>query len=55
MRDLVRSKSYRLRKLLDDILYWMLPTVWIPLYSSVTFTHMPYKQCIENRKWQDKV
>lgn len=55
MRDLVRSKSYRLRKILDDFLYRNFPNYWIPLYNSVSFTHMPYKQCIENRKWQDKV
>lgn len=55
MRDLVNRKSYRLRKSLDDFLFWVMPTVWVPLYNSVSFTHMPYKKCIENRKWQDKV
>lgn len=55
MRDLVNRKSYRLRKLLDDFLFRMLPETWIPLYNSVSFSHMPYKQCIENRKWQDNV
>lgn len=55
MRDLVTRKSYRLRKKFDDFLYWMMPNTWIPLYNSVSFSHMPYKQCIENRKWQDKV
>lgn len=55
MRDLVNRKSYRLRKSLDDILFWLMPTVWVPLYNSVSFTHMPYKKCIENREWQDKV
>ena len=30
-----------------------MPNTWVPLYNSVTFTHMPYKQCIENRAWQD--
>lgn len=55
MRDLVRSKTYRLRKMFDDFLYRVFPNTWIPLYNSVSFSHMPYKQCIENRKWQDKV
>ncbi|XP_031638523.1 kynurenine 3-monooxygenase-like [Contarinia nasturtii] len=55
MRDLVRSKSYRLRKLLDDFLYRNIPKYWIPLYNSVSFSHMPYKRCIDNRKWQDKI
>lgn len=55
MRDLVRCKSYRLRKILDDFLFRMFPNVWIPLYNSVSFSHMPYKQCVENRKWQNQV
>ncbi|XP_031640865.1 kynurenine 3-monooxygenase-like [Contarinia nasturtii] len=55
MRDLVRSKSYRLRKILDDFLYRIFANYWIPLYNSISFSHMPYKQCIDNRKWQDKI
>lgn len=55
MRDLVNKNSYHLRKKLDDLLFKLLPDVWIPLYNSVTFSHMGYKSCIENRKWQDKV
>ena len=54
MRDLVNKKSYIFRKYLDDFLALLLPKKWVPLYNSVTFTHMPYKKCIENRAWQDK-
>lgn len=31
-----------------------MPNFWVPLYNSVSFTHMPYKKCVENRKWQDE-
>lgn len=55
MRDLVTRQTYRLRKTLDDFLFWLMPTHWVPLYNSVSFTHMPYKQCVENRQWQNKV
>lgn len=55
MRDLVTRKSYRLRKQFDDTLFRLCPNFWVPLYNSVSFTHMPYTRCIENRKWQDKV
>lgn len=55
MRDLVRSTSYRLRKALDDTLFRVFPKSWIPLYNSVSFTHMPYSQCVKNREWQNKV
>lgn len=55
MRDLVTRKSYILRKTLDDCLYRLFPNFWIPLYNSISFSHIPYRQCMENRKWQDKV
>lgn len=32
-----------------------MPKTWVPLYNSVSFSHMPYKQCIENRAWQDRM
>lgn len=43
-----------MRKAFDDFLYWLMPNSWVPLYNSVSFTHMPYKKCIDNRAWQDK-
>jgi len=53
MRDLVNKKSFLVRKKLDNLLHWLLPTWWVPLYTSVTFSRMNYKQCIDNRAWQD--
>nr|QHN70696.1 cinnabar [Limenitis arthemis astyanax] len=55
MRDLVTRPSYRLRKAVDDFIFWLLPNVWVPLYNSVTFSTMPYSQCVKNRQWQNKV
>lgn len=55
MRDLVTRLSFRIRKTFDDYLFWIAPSKWVPLYNSVSFTHMPYKSCVLNRKWQDKV
>ncbi|XP_064293128.1 kynurenine 3-monooxygenase isoform X2 [Plodia interpunctella] len=55
MRDLVTRPSYRLRKALDDFIFWLLPVTWVPLYNSVTFSTMPYSQCVKNREWQNKV
>jgi kynurenine 3-monooxygenase len=55
MRDLVTKRSYLMRKFVDEFLYRLLPNTWMPLYNSVSFSHMPYKKCIDNRKWQDKV
>ncbi|KAI5638533.1 FAD binding domain-containing protein [Phthorimaea operculella] len=55
MRDLVTRPSYRLRKAVDDFIFWLVPDFWVPLYNSVTFTTMPYNQCVRNRHWQNKV
>jgi len=55
MRDLTARKSFLLRKYLDNFLYWLVPKVWVPLYTSVTFTRMRYHQCIKNKAWQDEL
>ncbi|RZF41689.1 hypothetical protein LSTR_LSTR011624 [Laodelphax striatellus] len=54
MRDLVNKKSFLIRKKFDNILYKIFPSLWIPLYNSVTFSSMRYSHCIQNKKWQDK-
>ncbi len=55
MRDLVAKPTFLLRKKIDNLLHLLLPRLWVPLYTSVTFTRMRYHACILNRKWQDKV
>ncbi|XP_026742464.1 kynurenine 3-monooxygenase [Trichoplusia ni] len=55
MRDLVTRPSYLIRKAVDDFIFWLLPNFWVPLYNSVTFSTMPYSQCIKNREWQDRL
>ncbi|XP_054158816.1 kynurenine 3-monooxygenase-like [Oppia nitens] len=55
MRDLVNSRTFLVRKQLDRLLNWVFPRHWIPLYSMVTFTRIPYQQCIQDRRWQDRV
>ncbi|XP_039290511.1 kynurenine 3-monooxygenase isoform X2 [Nilaparvata lugens] len=54
MRDLVNKRSFLMRKKLDNILFKFFPSLWIPLYNSVTFSSMRYSHCINNKKWQDK-
>lgn len=55
MRDLVNRRSFKLRKQFDDFLFKLMPETWVPLYNSVTFSNMGYAQCIQNRRWQDRV
>lgn len=55
MRDLVERGTYKVRKFFDDTLYNFLGDQWVPLYNSVTFSHMRYRECIENRNFQNGV
>ena len=54
MRDLVNSKSFLIRKKFDLFMNKLFPTKWIPLYSMVTFTRIPYQQCMKDKQWQDQ-
>lgn len=55
MSHLVTQRSYYWRKKIDNFLYRFIPNWWIPLYTMVTFTRIPYKQCLELRQKQDKI
>ncbi|XP_076643260.1 kynurenine 3-monooxygenase cn [Halictus rubicundus] len=55
MRDLVNRRSFLFRKHLDTFLYRQMPNTWIPLYSTVHFSRMKFRDCITNKQWQDKV
>lgn len=55
MRDLVNQWSFLVRKKFDNVLHKLFPNMWVPLYTSVTFSRMRYHACIRNKKWQDRV
>ncbi|XP_050574119.1 kynurenine 3-monooxygenase [Bombus affinis] len=55
MRDLVTRKSFLLRKRLDTFLYRQIPNTWIPLYNTVHFSRMKFRDCVANKEWQDKI
>ncbi|CAG7721512.1 unnamed protein product [Allacma fusca] len=55
MRHLVNQRGYYLRRLVDQVLNKVFGNGWVPLYNSVTFTRIPYSQCIQKRKWQDEI
>lgn len=54
MRDLVNTPVFMLRKKLDTLLNRLAPSIWIPLYTTVTFSRTRYHECVKNRAWQDK-
>ncbi|KAM7299798.1 kynurenine 3-monooxygenase [Ixodes scapularis] len=55
MRDLVNTPVFMLRKKLDTLLNRLAPSLWIPLYTTVTFSRTRYHECVKNRAWQDKL
>ncbi|KAH0944657.1 hypothetical protein HN011_000586 [Eciton burchellii] len=55
MKCLVTKRSFLFRKFLDNTLHRFMPNSWIPLYYSVQFTRMRFRDCLINKEWQDKV
>src|SRR5438105_1005235 len=55
MRDKVASKTFRAKKKLDHWLEAALPGIYLPLYTMVTFTRMPYAAAERRAKIQDAI
>jgi kynurenine 3-monooxygenase len=55
MRDKTASKSFRAKKKLDHWLEALLPGIYLPLYTMVTFTRMPYAQAAQRARLQDGI
>jgi kynurenine 3-monooxygenase len=53
MRDKTASKAFRAKKKLDYFLEAALPGIYLPLYTMVTFTRVPYAQARRRAKVQD--
>lgn len=55
MRDLVGSKEFLLRKKIEARLHAKYPNQWLPLYSQVTFSDIPYSIALANGRKQDEI
>jgi kynurenine 3-monooxygenase len=55
MRDKTASKTFRAKKKLDHWLEAALPGIYLPLYTMVTFTRMPYAQAARRARLQDGI
>jgi len=55
MRDKTASKTFRAKKKLDHLLEAALPGIYLPLYTMVTFTRIPYAQAARRAKRQDRM
>jgi kynurenine 3-monooxygenase len=54
MRDHVADPKFLLQKKIEAKLNERFPDQWIPLYSMVTFSHMPYSKAMQKGILQDK-
>ncbi len=52
MRSHVNSRAFILRKYLDNALHSVFPRSFIPLYSMVAFTRLPYHEAVERNQRQ---
>jgi kynurenine 3-monooxygenase len=55
MRDKTASRTFRAKKKLDHLLEGLLPGRYLPLYSMVTFTRLPYATAARRARFQDRV
>jgi kynurenine 3-monooxygenase len=53
MRDKTVSKTFRAKKKLDHLLEAALPGIYLPLYTMVTFSRMPYAAAAKRARAQD--
>src|SRR6184192_995066 len=55
MRDKTASKTFRAKKKLDHLLEGLLPGIYLPLYTMVTFTRIPYSAGARRARLQDRI
>jgi len=55
MRDKTASKTFRAKKKLDHLLEGLMPGVYLPLYTMVTFTRIPYAEAARRAHHQDRL
>jgi kynurenine 3-monooxygenase len=55
MRDKTASTAFRAKKRLDHLLEGLLPGIYLPLYTMVTFTRMPYAETARRARFQDQI
>src|SRR5437868_8253490 len=55
MRDKTASRAFRAKKKLDHLLEALLPGIYLPLYTMVTFTRIPYVAAAQRARRQDRI
>jgi kynurenine 3-monooxygenase len=55
MRDKTASPAFRVKRKLDHLLEGLLPGTYLPLYTMVTFTRIPYSEAARRAQLQDGI
>ncbi|MGI9089262.1 MAG: FAD-dependent oxidoreductase [Chthoniobacterales bacterium] len=55
MRDKTASKTFRAKKKLDHLLEGILPGIYLPLYTMISFTRIPYATAARRARRQDRI
>ena len=55
MRSHVNSLAFKLRKKVDNFLHFLFPNSFVPLYTMVAFTRIPYSRVVARDRWQKKL
>ncbi|WP_291725846.1 FAD-dependent oxidoreductase [Bernardetia sp.] len=55
MRDRVADPEFLLRKKIEAKLHEQFPSRWIPQYTMVTFSHLPYSYALNTGKKQEQI
>ena len=55
MRDRVADPDFLLRKKIESKLHEKFPSRWIPQYTMVTFSHLPYSYALNTGKKQEQI
>jgi kynurenine 3-monooxygenase len=55
MRDKTASRTFRAKKKLDHLLEAVLPGIYLPLYTMVTFTRIPYADAARRARLQARI
>jgi kynurenine 3-monooxygenase len=55
MRDKTASRAFRAKKRLDHLLEALLRGIYLPLYTMVTFTRIPYAEAARRAQHQDRI
>jgi len=53
MRDLVTNRWFLFRNKVDKLLYRIAPCLFVPLYTMVTFSKMPYAEVVRREHVQN--